>query len=79
MSTIFHIRVPAMRQSGCRAPIHRLNIRSAKTLCGQEPTRHDIRYSWLADPIGKYVPCLECLRIRSEMWNKQHASEGVVG
>lgn len=63
---IYHILAPLPRIGKANQFYLQSDLRVKKTLCGQARTSHDNRFSWHPDVVGKYEPCQECCRIRSE-------------
>lgn len=43
-----------------------------RTLCGDETTRHDNRFSWQPFPAGDYVPCPKCVAKREALKRAKH-------
>jgi hypothetical protein len=63
---IFHILAPKPRGTAGNKFYRAGEYPKAKTLCGTEPTRYDIRFGWQAFAAGNYEPCVECIAIREQ-------------
>lgn len=64
----FHILAPRPKKVGVANEFYRdSDLRIKKTLCGQTPTTHDIRFAWASDIEFEYfVLCPECERIKQQ-------------
>lgn len=64
MPRTFHIRQPAI-----------LGQQNSQTLCGEEATQHDIRFSWQAFAAWDFEPCAKCVELRRKLKSKKPAQE----